>query len=404
MNVFVWILPEVQFGHIKGEGGISKNYIIPKSAVSKAPSIDMRLLIWIVLRGRENDYPLAVIDVEKIEQFIEGMNTGDFFVTADISKSFRIISELQESGNWIVYGLRKQPVGLSEISTDQHNELKNLIKKNIVSRLTDIPDPVIAFPKDFTLRNKSDPVKSILYEILKRTSFSRLWASKTPYLSRPFSFATFCKLKTLIGAERAVAYESELLKLDPLLFLLSESEETHNVKESIKASPKVDVEFLPIDPTQIYARKFLSRKNGVDWETVLNKTETAEKRHQDILRNVSICLLENGYTPLQSSSIDLAIRYNDGLIIFEIKTIDENNLFGQVSKGLFQLLCYRKSLFEAKINVEKTFLIVPIIPEIARNIYLEELLNDVKIDFIYYNERGISMEGYFQYLKNKFDT
>jgi hypothetical protein len=70
------------------------------------------------------------------------------------------------------------------------------------------------------------------------------------------------------------------------------------------------------------------------------KTNLAEKRHQMMLRSLVQHLKKNGYSPLGSSSIDLAIEFDSEVHLFEIKSATEDNHKAQALKGCGQVTEY----------------------------------------------------------------
>jgi hypothetical protein len=72
----------------------------------------------------------------------------------------------------------------------------------------------------------------------------------------------------------------------------------------------------------------------------LLKTNLAEQRHQEMLRQLIDQFKSKGLTPLGSSSIDLAIDYGDSIMLFEIKSSSLDNYKDQALKGCGQLAEY----------------------------------------------------------------
>lgn len=90
----------------------------------------------------------------------------------------------------------------------------------------------------------------------------------------------------------------------------------------------------------------------------LLKTNLAEQRHQEMLRQLISQLVSKGIAPLGSSSIDLAIEFNDLTAIFEIKSSTIENYKDQAFKGCNQLAEYAFNLSDKK-NILK-FLILEV--------------------------------------------
>ena len=63
-----------------------------------------------------------------------------------------------------------------------------------------------------------------------------------------------------------------------------------------------------------------------------------------MLKDIAGYLMTCGKRVLQSASVDLVLEDEARLLIFEIKSVDDENAASQVAKGLFQLLHYTDEL------------------------------------------------------------
>jgi hypothetical protein len=136
----------------------------------------------------------------------------------------------------------------------------------------------------------------------------------------------------------------ELTALDPISVL----RESDSKLDAAQAEPRLriprgaDTHLTPIDPEAVYARTFIASHDAQ--RNQAEKTEAAEKRHQDMLRDIVLYLLFEGFTPMQSASIDLFVWLKNASFAFELKTTTPDSINAQAAKGVFQLGHYTQAL------------------------------------------------------------
>ncbi len=143
--------------------------------------------------------------------------------------------------------------------------------------------------------------------------------------------------KTVVP-ERLESLAPALRDSDPIWFL--------NSPPSIEtlAAPVVDLLFTPIVPENIFAREYVFGPAQSDTSAHSEKTNAAEKAHQDILRRLSARLISFGLVPYQSESIDLMVEFEGCLYLFEIKSATPENFHDQAGNGIVQLLKYQVAM------------------------------------------------------------
>ena len=149
--------------------------------------------------------------------------------------------------------------------------------------------------------------------------------------------------------------------------------------------PEVDLSLVPINPNEIRIRRFVARRKSISVDEMLQKTEAAEKRHQEMLKDIASQLMKNGHEVFQSESIDMAIKCDAGLLVYELKSIDCANAVSQIAKGFFQLLYYSDALTECGVSVVGKGLIVESnLTEDMSNTF-SRILGNSGIDLYFYN-------------------
>ena len=362
MAELVWIL-DSRKGPFFGNKGISSNYIIPQNDLR----IDLGLLagniLWIVLRGTE-DRLFKVIKIKKVERILEGYHSGDFLVSVELTESIKLVSDYSAAAKYKLDNLQHLNAGVSEIEAKASEVYRLLVKNAIQIKLTSIPEKLLASVDLQPLpRNRTQLAKIAIRAITSTFTLDQVWAGGSGEKLRAFAnfaYAVISRKKDVLHAQEL---SKELQSLDPTFSLFKHTDDKERVRSPIDKlkAPSVDAEFTEIDPANVYAREFLSIDSKLkDLEEALNKTEHAEKIHQEMLRDISTFLISRGIVPYESSSIDLMYTLENTLNIFEIKSTNVNNILAQSAKGAFQLSCYQNELskdydqLNAKLIIHKT--------------------------------------------------
>jgi len=152
--------------------------------------------------------------------------------------------------------------------------------------------------------------------------------------------------------------------------------------------PVVDVNLTPVDPDKIYARRFIARSRELfDITDTMDRTEHAEKRHQDMLRDIATRLKKLDFEPLQSSSIDLFVETKRGCSMFELKTTTPKNILGQAAKGVFQLGCYKAALTDEGYEDNKLSLIIETTLSLEIDSYVSRILESFGVTPLFYDAK-----------------
>lgn len=342
MRSFVWILPLDRVNAL-GRGGVSANYVIPKNHLSDPPKNLCGAHIWIIVRG-SLDRCVAVVTPKRVERFLEGYYSGDFLVTSDLSKSLRLAQDYDSArGNEVDFP-QQFGIGIHEVSNSSSEKLISLIERCIQTKLL-VPSigdlSNMTFPS--TSKRPEAFISAALSNITLKFSLDQMWGSGIGQRLNPVSnFAQ--QVLRLSGRQ----FQVDLFALyDPVNYFLRKTTSNFggSASESVGASKVVDLDFTSINPDRVYAREFvIANLLPIDLENALDKTERAEKLHQDMLRDISTYLLNIGAIPYESSSIDLMTEYQGRTKIYEIKSSNDSNVISQSAKGAFQIACYLNAM------------------------------------------------------------
>lgn len=388
MAFFSWIIKADQEKYISSVKGVSSAYVMPLDGRISPLSI-AGSTIFIILRGKKEDVIFKKIYSKKIEEIIDedtGKGTGNYLLSTDLLHSFSIVPDYASGLYFSKCTLsKKYPYGVSELQNEEAEALLKNIYENIQNRF------VIPKKKDLHIENMPEKLSpysfsvQLLSTIIKNFSLSMMWGS--PKEKNPFANFSTAYLKETLRSDKD--------NISNILHELSESlfsfdrEPSISKKNSTIHFPTVDTVFEPIDINKIYARKFTAVENKRDISSLMMKTQDAEKRHQDILKDLCQYFISKGLQPEQSSSIDLAIRKKDIYDIFEIKTTTQDNIINQAAKGSFQLAIYSMEMISCGFTVGRKILLIEASEDFSVNNFISETVKSMGFDVIfYYNDKN----------------
>ena len=349
MSDYIWVLPRDKASSL-GTVGVSSAYILPRSHVRVNVSDLVGNIIWVVLRG-EDDRLALVVTAHEVDAILEGYYKEDFVLKPDLKNSLRIGSIFNELASFKTEVSTQAGEGFSEISSEGVNQLTLLLKKNSTVRLT---PPSAKAVSNIIVEN---PPKSqeLLARMVVQTAvsvfnFYDIWCDGRQKKFREAPYASLAKayLEIQFPMINLREIEDVLLSSDPYKSISNRKFEIKDSPFMVVPSgraPSVDAIFKLLDPNHVFAREFSSSDiSTLNLLEQIKKTEAAEHRHQEILRDVARYLIGEGIQPFQSESVDLAYKLNGALQLFEIKTANLENAVSQASKGAFQLACYKNAL------------------------------------------------------------
>lgn len=373
MKYFVWIVKAAHESLLEGEAGISTAYTPPYPGEELSRAL-IGSVVFVVVRGKDVDVLLKKIFVygaAKLQDGEGGVSNNQLEIYVDLLRSVGIAENFRSGiAAFAILSTRNFEAGLHLISRKVAMSFQNVIEKHFIQKF-------LKFPQEWLLdveKRENSPyleAERLIREIVRAVPLTRIWGNARSRRNPFLNFAVAC-------AEKAGVSEEVRSALPILCENLFRIEFVRN--SGVLA---VDTELAHLDPKKIRARKFISSGEERNLFAEAEKTSAAELRHQKILADLCSILLAHRLEPLQSRSIDLAIRFKRTVIVFEIKTSDSGNVFSQVAKGVFQLATYSHRLNVEGENVVRKILV------------LEENFSQETRDFLVAVIRGLGIEVLF---------
>ncbi len=361
---YAWIVPEDWIPLMNSQGGVSSCYTIPVDLISNVECLS-GAIVYIIVRGRNFDFLFARVAVDSVAvSYDDEGRKINYILNVCLEKSLR----LTRASNYVDYNsfrvpkLLKLNTGFTPIEEASKKQLDSVIQNGFKFLFTHVPEEALSkiSPPFERCGSLIAPIV-IIREVISNFSLAEMWGSRR----NPHPVANFaCQyLETHPDFLTSGTIDEcvRMLKTMPIFLPENQINAGNQDSESKMSHPTfqmADISLVPIDPKEVKARVFVPRKDAVSKESIMRKTEAAEQRHQEMLRDISSYFLNNSVVPYQSNSIDLAIKANGKTDIFELKSISESNLLAQASKGIFQLLYYSYVLDECGVICGSRYLVV----------------------------------------------
>jgi hypothetical protein len=291
---------------------------------------DAALWVGVSLENRKIGL-LAFFRVQSISEFTDEYGPAGYLILGDKLRSF----QLERAPNFESLAIEQTKDFRVGLIQELNTEIGDIFRNRALAFKTGFS----GLRKDFLQRLHPDgPVGSdeflarqIMHKVLRYCASNEVIRSPAHR-----NFSVFVSASLQVAASMKPGLElrlnSLLQRLDPF------SRWTDSALPPAK--PRVDLLFTLVRPTSIFARTFLAASRDRDLDKELGKTQLAEERHQDILREISESMIKLGIDPYESESIDLMATIDGTPYIFEIKSATPENFVVQAAKGIFQLLLY----------------------------------------------------------------
>ena len=357
---FVWLVQESAIETLGPNGGVSPCYALPDNSQDYAHILP-NAYVYVIVRSNKGDYVFARLVVDMVEQLQdESGNPLGHLLSVNTEKSLRFIKSVDEihADEYKAMDVFAQfnHYGLFPANDFEIDALDGLLCKNMPWSWSNFTNRELS-RIDPPVSGCSGRVASriLIREIASKFSVSELWGStkeRNPLANLAAEYLRAHPEFITEGNSEAVIDELSRMPLLPINdFKDAAGVEEHSASLPGEILSHVDVAFTPIIPGDVRSRIFVAGKTSPSPEEAARKTEAAEKRHQEMLKDIASHYLECGYRPYQTTSIDMAIRMAAGIDIFELKSISINNAISQIAKGCFQLLYYSDSLAQVDIAV-----------------------------------------------------
>lgn len=367
MSFYIWVVPDSILQFANSVGGVSPCYALP---VANLPFVG-RLpgsCVYIIARAYKRDYLFARVIVDSVERCEDDAgNPLGFLINIDVASSCRFIHSCNDvnAADYATKEFASEQEGISEIPQASAMVMDQMLKARmprLIRRFTEEVYSRINPPVEQC--NSAFAAKVLLREIASQFVLSELWGSQR--IPNPIAHVAveFLKSHSHFISDGKVNDVISTLSAWPCLTYDATEQGTPKTSEDTSATqhearmPYVDLSLVPINPREIKIRRFVARRVSISVEDMLQKTESAEKRHQEMLKDIASYLLANGQKVFQSESIDMAIKGESGLFVFELKSMRSDNAVSQIAKGFFQLLYYSDALTQCGVPVAGKALIV----------------------------------------------
>jgi hypothetical protein len=337
-------------------------------------------MVTILLRGNYGDVIFKCINIVKVEENIEddlNLRHG-YYVTINILNSFAVTIDYETGKEKSkINSFSDKQNGFYQISSSDYVYILSIITENIQIRITppSVSDCTSFFQEISNDINNINFAAQLLKYLIKNYSLDNIWGSskyKNPYLNFAIEY-----LKKSDGIDK-----NDIISNMSLL-LVDQYKDKNDKLEKMKL-PIIDIEFEPIVVENISSRKFHAIDYNYDVDSIMVKTEDAEKRHQEILKDICKYLINCKIQPMQSSSIDFAVRKNFEYYIFEIKTTNKSNIISQVAKGIFQLALYSEALTSVEKKCSSRTLILETAHDALIETFIKNAAKSLNIDVMHY--------------------
>lgn len=353
-QVLAWITDASRLGDAPLRRGLSRGYVLPAPLAPERPEDLAGARVFIFLRERNGFRLHACLRINSVERFIEGVSDGDLLLGPDSRDSFLCSWPGERTGFIVAHEILSQTSeGVIPVPEQFEEVVRKTIAKNIETRFV-VPDKAVLARLGAPAKARVAAARRAMESVLGVCTLEDVWAFRGRPRLTPFASVAFHHFdRATMDPDTASALAERLNALDPAAAFatgsviqgLMETGDSESIKPASHVGD-VDVNLLPLDPGQIYARVFVAKAQKSGQESrMAEETSRAEARHQEILRDVALRLIFLGFTPLASRSIDLAIRVAEGkTVLFEVKSSSLANVFSQAAKGIFQLHSYSLAL------------------------------------------------------------
>jgi hypothetical protein len=389
MSDFVWIISAGKQTAL-GTGGISPSYIVPQNEMHSYEGQLVGEILWLVFR-RQEDRLIGAVTIDVIERFKESYHEGDFLIQCDLSNSVRLCSNYYSAKQYSINSLNSLSTGIHKLEVLDANLIKVLISSKINVKLIR-PTESILRNIDFKVFSNDDHVaaKAAVMHIVRSLPLDQIWRSGSGLKLNPVSNFALELLKR--KADISIGHDVEFFmgEMNPLTSLLKirHSSDLPNVQSAKRKQREktVDLFFTKIEQSLIHVREFINSGDNLDnLEESLRKTGSAEKRHQDILRDICQFLESRGIPAYESRSVDLMFQYGEVSKIYEIKSANLDNIIAQAAKGAFQIACYFNAM-KTSVGLE-AFLIIEKISDANLEKLVYDALSYLNVTALTYDHR-----------------
>jgi len=389
MSDFAWVFPDRmlrQRNEFSGEWIISQRHVhVPWQDLIGSS-------VWLIKSVAGKRIIFGHLKVIKAGKAVSDIGKDTVTIIVDRCLSFGVLPKSNDVLAWEIAKLDGN-LGLRVMTEAELRELRTVIKTN----------------KTFSLRKNASPpsaIKSVSLNLPVHTLARKVFSAITSthalgdlrYSSKQESSTPFGEVAINaipLNFPNVGKIKSEMLRLDKevaeILTGVKGAKRVSQAKASGLRMRAVDTDLVVINPNSISSRLFFASAFDLPkGKNAIEKTQKAEKRHQNILKAMATALKSLNLQPMQSGSVDLATVYKDRLFIFEIKSAHSANLVAQTKHALIQILEYRMAFQkEGHKKIQATVVVEDAVVATSLKSHLTEFSSHLETKLIWFKHKTI---------------
>ena len=324
--------------------------------------------IWIVVEKKGGLYLWCRLWPEAIEKLTEDERMRGYLITGDINKSeyFSRLDNQQsryridQLGPYLGeerYGLNRVGGRTKRIFEDAMSSIpiKMLPLEKMAEDLLIPPKSGANIPRWIDGAIKKLKRNYVCEEVYRYAKYPQRWS--------PYECIAIRYLRKYTTISKTKLYE--------VIDSRSEVEPQDIEKAGIK---HCNFEFKQIEPSEVTFRTMVipaSPPSTVVWLKALEKTDRAERTHQEMLKDIASYLKSRRIVAYESLSIDMFIPGESADVVIELKSATDDNFYRQAVQGAVQLKEY---CFGLEVEKERLCSPILIIQKAPKNSYVAHCL------------------------------
>jgi len=330
-------------------GAFSLEYHVPGSKMKVPAENLVRSRVWLAVKSGDESFLYALLSPSIIELYQEGTYKNDFLLQCEPFSSVRFLPRQESRGPWQLPFETDEEI--RECTDTEQAALLEIVSKN--ERVGFAPPSRTTL--DAVPRTAFNDLESAVPDQLMSTLRTIAFGDASRSRSMPESISALGGIALIILAStHPHLKEADVVSLIAALDPLAKTESGAPIKSQkdilrvlYSLPPVVDTFFEEIDPDKISPRTFVAKSDdsSLEW---LDKTNDAERAHEQILKDLVLHLKSKGFKVYKTRSFDLFAEKESTKLLWEIKSANGYNSVSQGEKGIIQLLRYSTALADER--------------------------------------------------------
>lgn len=380
----LWTFPDRR---MSTAAAFPSEWVIPRAEIVPPLGVLRDSDIWLAAEKNGRVFLRGHVRVAKIARCVDDIREDSILLVADRAASFRVSRKCAPRWRMETPDIRRQ---IAEIPPDVIGEISSMLAANSKFALAK-KRVKIAVPASVWSGEKPALIAADAYaHALRSVELGGAFRLSSDRALTPFGAAILNSFPA--NAEFPASVEKGIRALDAEVDKILRADKPSAPRQSAPrrrksgAAPMVDTVLLPLDMTRIAARVFLQSDGDFKRESA-GKTGDAEARHQEILRQSAERIAALGFSPLWSESVDLAVRTDAGLRLFEIKSATKESFQSQMRRGLIQALEYQAAFKKSGYSDVRPALIIDNAGAAAEKRHFKEFGNHIGVAVFYHDDQ-----------------